>query len=1035
MVILLGLFGLLTAAPNNDVIPMSHWVGPPGSHPGTYREWIAGHPYEPLSFRLVKTVHGTDLRPVALVVDSVLMAPLQSELDQFSSDLQLRGYAPVTYQVSGGTPASLRQLLQLACSTQHIEGALFIGNLPVAWYQIKVDPGNNNNYAEWPIDLYYMDLNGTWLDTMRYDPVETLVHGSDSIFDAHTGRVQPEIYVGRLVPYGLGDSIELLRNYFRKDHAYRTNPTHPPDRALVFIDDDWVPWANDWNRSVGLAFPNRDFFDDPESTRAASYRALLDTPYTWVSVCAHSATYCYGFYFDQRQQMDFYYGSEYMTQDPPANFYNHFACSFCRYTDPGCGGCASVFNPDHGLAALGSTKAGGMQYFDEFYAPLRAGRSLGGAFKDWFFYLGANGYYSTESVQWFYGMTLLGDPFLYPVTQRDVSVDEFVAPDVGAESGQAVVPRVKVSNRGNVRADFVLQLRIGSDYNDSASVHDVSPGETVIVALPSWLPQRLGTWAMVADIRPADLNPRNDTLWRDVTVYVPDVAAMQVLSPASTIDTLPLAPRAVVMNLGLAPQARCLVTMDIRDSAGRRVYLDSAQVHDVMPDSQAIAVLPVWSVSPLPADYEVTCWVWCHGDVRPGNDTVHARCHVQPGSGLPTGWYPRAPVPDFGVYNGGSLAATQSGRVYLFNGGYTCAFKEYDPVLDQWSSRESIPLVGQSGDSVPVGAGGSLVSVHDRLFATKGGSREFWEYVPDTSGAYPWVERASLPDSALLGARLCTAEPYVYFMQGGGRFGFCRYDPSQDVWTRCAQPDSLGIVPAGHGWGLAWDGANTIHALESDSNELIAYNIAGDSWYRLARLPFLNQVGDTTSARYATITHYGGRLFALKGHDSGEFWSYDCWFDWWSEMDSLPGRTRHQADAGAGIVCVGAAAALYAIKGNGLTEFWMAPLQAPVAVSEPSQPQAARLPTRFGLKAYPNPLSNLGNVTYSLPAPGDVGLKVYDIAGRARATVASGYHRAGGFTVRWDGTANDGRMLANGVYILRLDAGGRSETRTLTIAR
>jgi hypothetical protein len=1030
------LFGLLFAAPNNDVIPMSHWVGLPGSHPGTYREWMTGHPHQPFSFRLVQKAHGTDQRPVALVVDSGLMAPLQNELEQFSSDLQLQGYAPIVYQVSGGTPASLRQLLQLACSTQHIEGALLVGNLPVAWHQIKVDPGNNNNYAEWPVDLYYMDLNGTWLDTMRYDPVETLVHGSDSIFDAHTGRVQPEIYVGRLLPYGLGDSIELLRNYFRKDHAYRSNPMRRPDRALVFIDDDWVPWAADWSRSVGLAFPYHDLFDDPESTRAGSYRALLDTPYTWVSVFAHAATYRYGFYYDQHQQMDFFYGSEYMTQDPPAYFYNHFACSFCRYTDPGCGGEASIFNPDHGLAALGSTKAGGMLYFDQFYDPLRAGRSLGGAFKDWFYWLGQNGYYSTESVQWFYGMTLLGDPFLYPSTLHDVSVEKFVSPEVGAESGQAVVPRVKVFNHGSIGADYTVELRIGAEYLDSARVQGATPGETAVVALPSWLPQGLGVRDMVCDLKQLpDLNPHNDTLRREVIVYVPDVAAMQVLAPSLTVDTVPLAPKAVVMNLGLAPQARCRVTMDIRDTAGQCVYLDSAQVQNVMSDSQATAVLPVWSGSRQAADYEVTCWVWCQGDAHSGNDTARTRCHVRPGGGQPVGWYPRAAVPDFGVYNGGSLAASPSGQVYLLNGGYTCAFREYDPVLDHWSSRESIPLIGQSGDSVPVGAGGSLVSVSDRLFATKGNSQEFWEYVLDTSGAYPWVERASLPDSALLGARLCAAEPYVYFMQGGGRFGFCQFDPSQNTWTRCAQPDSLGIMPPGHGWGLAWDGANTIYALQSDSNELIAYDIARDSWYRRERLPLLNQLGDSTCARYAVIAYRGGRLYTLKGHDSGEFWGYDCWGDTWTVLESMPGRTRHQPDAGAGIVYVGATDALYAVKGNGLTEFWMAPFRVPSAVSEPSR-ETAVLPLKcLGLALYPNPLSSHATIAYHVPEPGFVSLKVCDITGRTRATLRTGYLCAGNFTCRWDGRTDNGRLLANGVYFIRFTAGGRTETRTVSIVR
>jgi hypothetical protein len=90
---------------------------------------------------------------------------------------------------------------------------------------------------------------------------------------------------------------------------------------------------------------------------------------------------------------------------------------------------------------------------------------------------------------------------------------------------------------------------------------------------------------------------------------------------------------------------------------------------------------------------------------------------------------------------------------------------------------------------------------------------------------------------------------------------------------------------------------------------------------------------------------------------------------------------------------------------------------------------------RITLDVLPNPFSGRTELRYALPTSGHVRLCVYDISGRVRATVASGYHRAGGFTLHWSGTANDGGLLANGVYILRLDAEGCSETKTLTITR
>lgn len=87
------------------------------------------------------------------------------------------------------------------------------------------------------------------------------------------------------------------------------------------------------------------------------------------------------------------------------------------------------------------------------------------------------------------------------------------------------------------------------------------------------------------------------------------------------------------------------------------------------------------------------------------------------------------------------------------------------------------------------------------------------------------------------------------------------------------------------------------------------------------------------------------------------------------------------------------------------------------------------------LEVVPNPLGGSGQVRYALPASGHVRLALYDISGRLVQLLAEEQQKAGSHALRWNGTAKDGSSLANGVYILRLDACGRSETRTMTVAR
>ncbi|HIG75829.1 MAG TPA: T9SS type A sorting domain-containing protein [Bacteroidetes bacterium] len=85
----------------------------------------------------------------------------------------------------------------------------------------------------------------------------------------------------------------------------------------------------------------------------------------------------------------------------------------------------------------------------------------------------------------------------------------------------------------------------------------------------------------------------------------------------------------------------------------------------------------------------------------------------------------------------------------------------------------------------------------------------------------------------------------------------------------------------------------------------------------------------------------------------------------------------------------------------------------------------------FGLEAaYPNPVRQSATVAYVLPAEGAVRLAVYDLLGREVAVLAEGTRPAGAHTARFDS-----RALAAGAYLVRLDAGGQSATRRLTVVK
>lgn len=90
------------------------------------------------------------------------------------------------------------------------------------------------------------------------------------------------------------------------------------------------------------------------------------------------------------------------------------------------------------------------------------------------------------------------------------------------------------------------------------------------------------------------------------------------------------------------------------------------------------------------------------------------------------------------------------------------------------------------------------------------------------------------------------------------------------------------------------------------------------------------------------------------------------------------------------------------------------------------------VPARTELtRAYPNPFQSVLSLSYSLARPGHVALSIYDLVGRRVRVLVNGDEPAGTRAVVWDG-ANDARTrLPAGFYVVRMDAGGVTHSRSL----
>jgi glucose/arabinose dehydrogenase len=103
-------------------------------------------------------------------------------------------------------------------------------------------------------------------------------------------------------------------------------------------------------------------------------------------------------------------------------------------------------------------------------------------------------------------------------------------------------------------------------------------------------------------------------------------------------------------------------------------------------------------------------------------------------------------------------------------------------------------------------------------------------------------------------------------------------------------------------------------------------------------------------------------------------------------------------------------------------------------VAPVSVPEGAALPAALEPPS-PNPFAGATQVRFALGAAAEVRLGVFDLAGRRIATLADGRLAAGSHVATWSGRDFDGRSVAPGVYLVRLETGGRAFTRRVARIR
>jgi len=378
----------------------------PNYQPVTYADYQAIHPERETVVREISVSQTRDFSNFLIVVDSDLYPQVDQSILTYQQNLEQDEINAFILTFSGTRCSDLRNLLASYYQSYNIMGAMLVGDLPLAWYELFNDWNHSGvqdgaeDWTEFPMDIYYTDLDGEWFDT-----------DANGIFDEHCGNIEPDIILGRIKADNLTllqhTEAELVNSYFAKNNQFRLGNIIPTNSALLYLDDDWHNHGDDSTEDLMYSFEEVIFVNDSLTTCASDYAEKLTQNYDLIQVNVHSNPFYHQFFPEPN-----FTNVDLINTVPNALFYNLFACSNVNLAAPNNMGSIYLLDNEFSQAVLGSTKSGGILYTEEIYRPILHGERIGDNFREWWIAHVDTGTDTTWQRAWFYGLTFLGDPFL-----------------------------------------------------------------------------------------------------------------------------------------------------------------------------------------------------------------------------------------------------------------------------------------------------------------------------------------------------------------------------------------------------------------------------------------------------------------------------------------------------------------------------------------------------------------------------------------------------------------------------------------------
>ena len=375
-----------------------------------------------LDYQSSNTTGGGESGLIYVLVDSAICNDLTDSLNQYADDVENDGFSMEIRLIDDETPEQIRSFLSDAYLNDGLIGCLLVGEVPSIMCKDENEPVTDPLF---PSDYYYWDLDGEWNDT-----------DDDGIYDFNWSyfrdqssewkdQYNPEIWIGRITPHvnpsGTCNEMELIRDYFYRNHQYRTYGPYQPHKAAIY--------RATWGGSPDEYAPLYSDVTVVENSTSEDYLNAICQDYEWIKVISHGSGSSLILGGDNVKCKDI------INVKPTCTFYVICGCECCDFTysssDNPCGGYIGGWHmlSGYGLLVIGQSAIGrgpavwGGPGGYAFFKELSNNKNFGDALK-----ISWNEHRVLDDL---WKTVILGDPTLSPTTKGITNRPNRPNPPVG----------------------------------------------------------------------------------------------------------------------------------------------------------------------------------------------------------------------------------------------------------------------------------------------------------------------------------------------------------------------------------------------------------------------------------------------------------------------------------------------------------------------------------------------------------------------------------------------------------------------------